>query len=137
MITINKYVLAAVVLIFIAVGVSAVYFYWRLSGNTQPNPSAEVKRVVAQVGRLMVLPQGEDPTLATVVDPDKLKSQPFFANAQKGDRVLIYTGAKKAILYNPTLNKIVEVAPITIGNPPAAAAPSPAPTTPNATSTKK
>ncbi len=40
------------------------------------------------------------------------KGQPFFANAQVGDKVLIYYKAKKAILYNPTDNKIVEVGPI-------------------------
>jgi hypothetical protein len=81
---------------------------------------------VAAVGKLIVLPTDEQPTLATVVDPSKLKNQPFFAQAQKGDQVLIYTNARKAILYSPTANKIVEVAPLIIGAqaaPPAATAP--------------
>lgn len=51
------------------------------------------------------------------MDPEKLRDQPFFANAQRGDKVLIYANAKKAILYNPPSNKIIEVAPVNIGNP--------------------
>ena len=50
--------------------------------------------------------------MATVSDPEKLKDQPFFAKAQKGDKVLIYSNSQKAILYSPTEDKIVEVAPI-------------------------
>ncbi len=77
----------------------------------------ETRDLVAAVSKLIVLPDGEDPTVATVSEPNKLKSQAFFAKAQKGDKVLIYTNAKKAILYNPETNKIIEVAPINIGNP--------------------
>lgn len=82
-----------------------------------PNAAAqkEIKDLVTKVGKLVVLPTGEDPTVATVTDPDKLKDQSFFTNAKVGDKILIYTNAKKAYLYNPDINKIVEIAPITIG----------------------
>lgn len=75
--------------------------------------STEAEDTVARVGKLIVLPEGEDPTVATVTDPEKLRDQSFFANAKKGDKVLIYTRAKKAYLYDPSLNKLIEVAPIT------------------------
>lgn len=75
----------------------------------------QLNEVVAKVGRLIVLPEGETPTLATVTDPEQLKSQPFFANAKAGDQVLIYAQAGKAILYDPAADKIVEVAPVNIG----------------------
>lgn len=78
--------------------------------------SGEVSEVVQEVGRLMVLPN-ETPTLATVSDQTKLANQPFFAHAQNGDKVLIYTQAKKAILYRPSIDKIIEVAPIVIPAP--------------------
>jgi hypothetical protein len=62
----------------------------------------------------MVLPENEQPTIATVTDPSKLSGQSFFAHAKVGDRVLLYAAAKKAILYDPNINKIIEVAPINL-----------------------
>lgn len=106
---------------------TSVYFYSQYSGLLQdPNKVAqdEITKLVAQVSKLMVLPEGEIPTLATVSNPDKLKDQAFFAKAKTGDKVLIYTNAKRVILYNPESKRIVEVAPINIG---AIATPTPKP----------
>jgi hypothetical protein len=47
-----------------------------------------------------------------VVDINKLKGQQFFANGKNGDKIIIYSKANKAILFRPTTNKIIEVAPI-------------------------
>ncbi|MDO8495530.1 MAG: hypothetical protein Q7S32_03340 [bacterium] len=105
-------------LLVVALGASTFYFYRQYSvfaKDSQALNEKEVKSLVAQVGKLVVLPEGEDPTVATVTEPEKLRDQPFFSKSQKGDKVLIYSNAKKAILYNPTTNKIVEVAPISIG----------------------
>lgn len=110
------YILVAAVLASVA---SAYYFYNEVSVlKRDPNKVAreELTNLVAQVGKLIVLPEGETPTIATVSDPEKLKDQPFFAKAKTGDKVLIYTNAKKALLYSVENNKIVEVAPINIGN---------------------
>ncbi len=74
----------------------------------------DANAIIEKVGKIMILPQGEAPTIASVTDPDKLKSQPFFAASLKGDKVLIYSKAKKAILFRPGSNKIVEVAPLNI-----------------------
>lgn len=75
----------------------------------------ETAKLKADVAKLIQLPN-EEPTIATVTDVAKLKSQPFFASARNGDRVLIFPQAKKAILYRPATGKIVEVAPINIGD---------------------
>jgi hypothetical protein len=87
-----------------------------LKANPQKASQDEVKTLVARVGQLIVLPTDEEPTVATVADPEKLKDQTFFAQAKKGYRVLIYTKARKAILYDPVANRIIEVAPVNIGN---------------------
>lgn len=85
--------------------------------KTDPQKAAREsnKAITDMVGKIVVLPEGEDPTVATVTDPEKLKDQPFFSKAQKDDRVLIYTKAQKAILYNPSSNKVVEIAAFNIG----------------------
>lgn len=74
---------------------------------------AKAAETIAAVEKLMELPN-EEPTVATISDLATLQGQPFFARAEEGDRVLFYTQAKKAILYRPTANKIIEVAALTI-----------------------
>ena len=76
------------------------------------NSADDSVQVVERVAKLMLLPD-ETPTIAVVSDLSKLQGQLFFANAKEGDVVLMYPKARKAILYSPTLNKIIEVAPIT------------------------
>ena len=83
----------------------------------------ETQAVVDKVGKLMILPN-ETPQMATILDKTKLASQPFFSNAQNGDRVLVYTKAQKAVLYRPSTNLIVEVGPLSLP----AATPSSTPT---------
>ena len=103
--------------VIVLLGVASVYFYLQYQKvKKDPNIVAqqETDVLVKQVGKLIALPTDETPTVATVVDKDKLKDQPFFANAQNGDKILIYTKAKKAIVYRPKDNKLVNVGPIAI-----------------------
>lgn len=85
----------------------------------------EVAKLVAKVSSLIAVPQDEIPTVATVSDVEKLKANAFFVNAKNGDKVLIYTSAKKAILYRPDEQKIIEIGPISIGTPSATVATTP------------
>jgi hypothetical protein len=82
------------------------------------NPSAagqnQTQQLIGKVGRLVDLPSGETPTLATVNDASKLKNQVFFADAQNGDKVLIYNHAGKAVLYRPSTNKIIEYSKVNL-----------------------
>ncbi|OGH07510.1 MAG: hypothetical protein A2171_02355 [Candidatus Levybacteria bacterium RBG_13_35_9] len=73
--------------------------------------------LIEKVGKLILLPTNEQPTIATITDKSQLSTQPFFNNAVDGDRVLVYANAKKAILYRPSTNKIIEVAPVNITSP--------------------
>jgi hypothetical protein len=77
--------------------------------------AANVKQVndtLGKVARLVIVPSGETPTVATVSNADKLKAQTFFANAKDGDKVIVYAKAKQAILYRPSTNQIVTMAPV-------------------------
>lgn len=106
----------SIILIILLAFTSFYFFKQSLSYKKNPNAvvEAEVKDLVEKVGELIVLPPNETPTVATVSDPEALRDQSFFSEADKGDKVLIYTEAGKAILYDPVLNKIISVAPLTI-----------------------
>ncbi|TSC55467.1 MAG: Uncharacterized protein Greene041679_610 [Parcubacteria group bacterium Greene0416_79] len=107
------------VTILIVVTAITLYFYLevrKLEQNPNRVNQERVAALVARVGKLIDLPQGEVPSTATVADPKPLAaSNPFFANAKAGDEVLFYTAAGRAFLYDPVKNIIVEVATITIG----------------------
>ena len=118
----NNLKLVSVVLgvLVLALAGTSVMFYMqnkKLKVDPQQVSQEENQKVIADVGKLVLLPEGESPTIATVTDPEKLKAeQAFFAKAMNGDKVLIYTRALKAIMYRPSENKIIEVAPLVIGN---------------------
>lgn len=109
----------AFVLLFLVVAALAFFFYSQYSKtkellNQKDAAVKEAKSLVEEVAKLAVLPSKEQPTIATVQDKTKLKNQTFFAQAENGDKVLIYTAAKKAILYRPSVKRIVEFGPINI-----------------------
>lgn len=114
--------LTLLIVVLIAAGGYFAYKYDQANkdverlANPQEAAKEEVTRLTNRVGQLMEIPQGETPTLATVSDASKLKSQAFFAKAENGDKVLIFTKAKRAVLYRPSTDKIIEVAPVNLGN---------------------
>ncbi len=110
--TFRRYIPLILVVLVIVLAITSAYFYKKSTSNTNQASQAEVKSLVERVGRLAVLPTDETPTIATVSDPEALKNQSFFANAKKGDKVLIYSNAKKAILYDPDIDKIITIAPL-------------------------
>lgn len=73
----------------------------------------QVSDTLGKVAKLAVVPTNETPTVATVANAAKLKGQSFFANAKDGDKVIVYSQAKEAILYRPSTNQIVTIAPVT------------------------
>ncbi|MCX6792357.1 MAG: hypothetical protein NT149_04975 [Candidatus Gottesmanbacteria bacterium] len=120
---ITKYkVIIGVALLVVLASAPSVYFFrqyqaaqMRINNPTEA-AKQDAKDTIAAVAKLMMLSEGEEPTVMQVTDVSKLKDQPFFVNAKNGDKVIIYTKAKKAILYRPSVNKIIDVAPVNIGN---------------------
>ncbi len=101
-------------ILLVAIALSG-YFYYKLHNlqkNTQEGVKKEVKDILGKVAKLYLIPTGEEPTVATVSDPVKLKDQSFFSEAQKDDKVLIFSQAGKAVLYRPSIDKIIEVTSI-------------------------
>jgi len=88
-----------------------------INANPQLAVQKQTDTLLSSVGKLLQLPKGETPTIATVNDASKAKKQSaFFKNAQDGDKVLMYAKAGEAILYRPADNKIVLVAPLTFSD---------------------
>lgn len=114
----KKYLLIILIVLVLALGAAAFYFYRQstLSDAGTKESIAEAKTLVRKVGKLMTLPEGETPTIATVSDPEALRDQAFFVDSKVGDKVLIYSNAKKAILFDPSANKIVNIAPLNTQN---------------------
>jgi hypothetical protein len=77
--------------------------------NTNLN---QIDIITDKVGKLMLLPSGEQPTMAVINDTTKFKDVEFFKNAVNGDRALVYAQARIAILYRPSINKIIAVVPL-------------------------
>lgn len=96
-----------------------IYYYFQFQALSQraKDPQREVKDILMKVGKLIELPQEEEPTVATVQDAEKIKSQPFFAKAQNGHRVILFTNARLAILFDEKANKLINVGTINVGTP--------------------
>lgn len=75
----------------------------------------DVTYVIGRVSRHIVLPSDEVPALLTVTDNAKLTSS-FLKQAKNGDKVLVYQTNKKAILYRPGVDRIIDVGPVVIDN---------------------
>lgn len=120
--TLRSWAIALVVVVALALAIFFGVQYHqtqnrnKLLSDPQTSAKLQVADTVTAVGKLVDLPTGETPTLATVTDAPKLKTQAFFAKAENGDKVLIYTQAKEAILYRPSTNKIMQIAPVNIGS---------------------
>ena len=84
----------------------------------------------------MILPDNELPQMAEIRDATlAAKEQPFYAGAQNGDKILIYVSLRKAIIYSPTRDIIVNVGPVYMDNPASTA--SSTPRAPSAPTKKK
>ncbi len=82
--------------------------------TTSTLPLADEESIIKRVDALMGFSGIETPTVATISDPSALQSQPFYLKAKVGYKVLIYTTSKKAVLYDPFKDEIVNVGPLNV-----------------------
>ena len=130
-----KSIIKAVVILAVVIG--AGYFAMNNASvkslfNKNSNPSQEeINKLVAKAGKLIILPSGENPVVATINDAETLKKeQPFYNDAINGDIILVYATSTRAIIYSPSRDIIVNSGPIFLEN-------TKTPATATSTSTKK
>jgi len=88
--------------------------WWFNRAPSSGSDKQEMIKVRDSVSKLVILPTGEDPTLATVTDKNSLTDNFLKTNAENGDKILVYITAKKVYIYRPSINKIVNIGPLTI-----------------------
>lgn len=94
----------------VVLAIAAGYFFKRYTDlRNSPNVqnSAQSQKIVNEVGKVFLLPTGEDPTVAIIKDTTKLSSQPFFKRAKNGDAVVIYAKSHVAVIYREKDNKVI------------------------------
>jgi len=121
MTNIHKYFYIFFGVALVALGVSAYSLeerYEKLKADPLKCSQVSKNDAIQEVAQLIDLPQNQVPTVATVNDTTKLQYQPFFKKAAIGDKVLIFTEARKAVLYDPVHKTIKDIAPIYFGSKP-------------------
>jgi len=122
-------ILAVIIVIFLIAGFAWVYHSYSQAAKRAQNytnsvldkqktdAQNELQIMIDKIGKHILLPTGETPALATVMNAGTLsKDQPFYKDAQNGDKVLVYFTAKKAFLYDPNRDIIINVGPLILDN---------------------
>lgn len=82
----------------------------QLQGNSDQSKEA-AKRVIESVRKHMDLSLDVEPTVATIVNVDELRSRnSFYWKAENGDHLIVTTD--RAILYDPDKDIIIDVIPV-------------------------
>ena len=72
------------------------------------------EETIKKVGELILLPVGETPTVAQITTLEQTQGQDFFRNAAIGDKIVVYSNARKAYLYRPSSHKLIEVGIVSV-----------------------
>ncbi len=108
--------LIVIILVIIAGGV----YYWMQPDKIVNKSNSDISTVEAQavlekLQRHIILPVDEVPKIVQIDDPiQAVQTQPFLAGVQKGDLLIVYVKAQKAIVYSPSRDIIVNVGPISV-----------------------
>jgi hypothetical protein len=117
----SRLVKAAVGLVVVALVVLTALLYQQnrdlknASASSSASGKQESQRLTKKVGQLIELPSNDTATVATVRNAKRLQRQRFFRNAENGDKVLIFTKAKRVVVYREQDNRIVNVGPVVVG----------------------
>ncbi len=83
----------------------------QLGGEQGARNQELAKKIIAEVRELIEIPSDVEPTVATIVDIEVLRSRnPFYGKAENGDHLLVTRD--RAILYSSAKKKILDVVPV-------------------------
>ncbi len=85
----------------------------KIRESTQQSAGEVAQRVLSNVRQHMDVPEDPEPTVATIIDVNKLReTSEFYDKAENGDHLIITD--KRAILFDPERNIILDVVPVRI-----------------------
>lgn len=94
----------------------------QLETGNSPENVAQAQAIIDKVRQHINIPEDVEPTVATIVDVEALKSRnEFYANAKNGDHLIVTP--TRAILYDPDKDMILDVVPVQLQSDTAATAP--------------
>lgn len=78
----------------------------------QTSSADQYAELISKVREVVLVPSDEQPTIAAIADVEQVRAEnpSFYADAQNGDIVLIFS--TKAIIYRETPGLIVNIAPV-------------------------
>ncbi len=86
----------------------------------------ETEVLLEKIAKHAVLPKEKNPVVAVINDVEQLAAtQDFYSMAHNGDKVVIYSNARKAIIYDEKADRIVNIGPVIYSDQPTPAAPNP------------
>lgn len=88
----------------------------QLQTGNNPESIAQAKSIIDKVRKHIDIPTDVEPTVATIVDVNALKSRnDFYKNAKNGDNLIVTP--TRAILYDPDKDMILDVVPVQLQAP--------------------
>ena len=108
--------------ILLVVALGGLGYYYEKYNAVTKDPSTIAKEkaedakkktdaVVKKISDLMILSNTDNAVLATITDKSKLAGQKFFDVAENGDELVLFPNMMKAVIYRPSINKIIDVGP--------------------------
>ncbi len=77
----------------------------------------QIGDLLGRISRLIMLPEETDPLIATINDAPALRAeQAFYRDAENGDQLVIFTKRAMAVIYRPSVDKLINVGPIFFDN---------------------
>ena len=121
----NKYKKIIILLLFLFI--ISTFFAWLFylrSKQTglklfqKPVPTKTVRinpnqSILSELEKRLVLPKGSS-TIFNLSDLAGLTKQPFFAGAKPTDKLILFQEEKKAVLYDPIAQQIINIGPLLI-----------------------
>lgn len=114
----GKFILVVLVVMLVGGSIGFGAYALKKYQDVKKNPGSVVannnKVLLDKLGKILQLPTGEDPQIASVSDKSKLGSDPFFRDVENNDYLIVYTKARRIIVYRESANKVINQGPFTI-----------------------